>query len=152
MKLHPLFDDSGIDSKVMANVKAGRPLVALKKFKRAGTIYEAGQDVIIGDHKNDDMLCRPSPITGKPWVVTREYYEASKQDAEYKHYQRDVLAFVEQQHNAAKREVSDLQAYIAGQTARLEKSKNDLDAAKKNLSKAKRELDKTMANAPEPVY
>ena len=148
MELHPLFDSAGIDKRLLHAVETGRPVIALRRFKRAGVVYEEGDQVTLGDHKNDDALCRPSLITGKPFVATKEYYEASKIMHAQKEYKRDHLSMAAANLARWQSEVSKAHAYVVGEEERLALAKQDLARAKRELKKAETQMQKLQDNAP----
>lgn len=130
MNFHPNFDPAGVPDDVLADIRAGVPLVARFRLKKDGQVYEPGEEVILGSGPNDHALCVPHGAE-LARVTTKARYEGQAAYRDQLKYNRDQLVPAE----AAASQAAVKEAQAAAKIARLEDELKAARAAHKTAQK-----------------
>jgi len=141
--LHPSLDLSELDPRVVERLMTGQPFIVAKTIRRNGQVFEPGDEIVLGSHKNDDVLLRRHPITGAAFAVLPDRYYWSKLDGARKGYERKVLFELRNNVNAFQRDMGA----IKGRVGLLKQQLRQAQGEQKNIAQALKIAEEKLAQA-----
>jgi len=139
-QIHPGIDLGGLDPRAVDRLLEGQPFTVSKQIQRGGRTYEPGDEIVLGDYKNDDILLRRNAIGGRFAVLPDQYaygkWESARQGYERKTLQepRNQVSWLRSDFQAACLLVDSLNAKLTGARAEKQNLKEALAAAEKKLA------------------